>query len=71
MGQKSIWRLIFLIAFTALMGISCWATSESIHLLLPSWPGIFCWVVTIAFFFIASYGSKLIVDSLNLSLIHI
>lgn len=68
MEEKSIWKLIFFIAFIALMGISCWATTESIHLLLPSWPVIFCWVVTITFFFIASYGSKLIVDSLNMNI---
>lgn len=68
MEQKAIWKIFFFIAFLALMGISCWATTESIHLLLPSWPIIFCWVVTIAFFVIASYGSKLIVDSLNMNI---
>lgn len=67
MEQRPIKKLVLLITFLALMGISCWATSESLHLLLPSWPVVFCWIVTIAFFFIASYGSKLIVDSLNMN----
>lgn len=54
-----------MLAFAAFAGVSCWATAESLHLLLPSWPLIMCWVVTIGFFFIASWGSKMIVDSLN------
>ncbi len=51
--------------YVLLAAISCWATTESLHLLLPSWPKFFCWAVTIAFFFIASVGTKLIVDAFN------
>lgn len=51
--------------FFAFGAVSCWATAESLHLLLPSWPLIMCWAVTVGFFFIASWGTKMIVDSLN------
>ena len=45
-------------------GISCWATQKSLHLLLPAgWPNILIWGMTIAFFVVASFGTKLIVDS--------
>ena len=55
-----------LIAFILLAGISCWATEQSLHLLLPTgWPEILVWGITIAFFCVASWGTKLIVDSLT------
>lgn len=63
--QNKFLKLLFLIAFCALAGVSCWATAESLHMLLDTWPIVFCWIVTIAFFIIASLGTKLIVDSLN------
>jgi len=65
MGQNNYLKIISVIAFIALASVSCWATQESLHLLLPSWPQAICWVVTIAFFIIASWGTKLVVDSLN------
>lgn len=65
MGQNSLLKLISVLAFIALAAVSCWATQESLHLLLPSWPQALCWIVTVAFFIIASIGTKLIVDSLN------
>ncbi len=53
------------IAFLILAGISCWATEQSLHLLLPAgWPEILAWGITIAFFVVASFGTKLIIDSL-------
>lgn len=54
-----------LLAFIVLAGISCWATEHSFHLLIKWMPEAFVWGLTIAFFIVASYGSKLIVDSLN------
>lgn len=63
--QNKFLRLLFLIAFLALAGVSCWATAESLHMLLDTWPIVFCWIVTVAFFIIASLGTKLIADSLN------
>lgn len=54
-----------MLAFLAFAAVSCWATAESLHLLLPSFPLVMCWIVTIGFFFIASWGTKMIVDSLN------
>ena len=65
MGQNSLMKVISVLAFIALAAVSCWATQESLHLLLPTWPQALCWIVTIAFFIIASIGTKLIVDSLN------
>jgi hypothetical protein len=47
------------------MLISCWATVESLHLLLPSWPVPIFWVATTGIFVLASLGSKLVVESFN------
>lgn len=58
-------KILYLLGFLIFSAVSCWATTESLHLLLPSWPIFMCWGVTIGFFVIASIGSKLIVDSLN------
>jgi hypothetical protein len=53
------------LAFLILAGISCWATEQSLHLLLPAgWPEILVWGITIAFFVVASIGTKMITDSL-------
>ncbi|TFH94329.1 hypothetical protein [Porphyromonas levii] len=65
MDKDFLRKLVAFLFYVAFAGISCWATAESLHLLLPSWPVVFCWVVSIGFFVIASYGSKLVVDSLN------
>ena len=65
MEQKNYLKLIWTVAFIAFAAVSCWATSESLHLLLSSWPLAMCWLVTIGFFIIASLGTKMIVDSLN------
>lgn len=65
MNENKFAKIFGLIAFVAFSAISCWATAESLNLLLPSWPLIMCWVITVGFFFIASWGSKMIVDSLN------
>ena len=65
MEENKFLKFFSICAFIAFATVSCWATSESIHLLLPTWPSVLCWIVTIGFFVIASIGSKLIVDSLN------
>lgn len=55
------------IAFLILAGISCWATEKSFHMLLPAgWPEALVWLITIAFFIVASIGTKLIADSLTI-----
>lgn len=64
-GQNPFLKLFYIVAFLAFASVSCWATAESLHMLLPTWPIIFCYVVTIGFFIIASLGTKMIVDSLN------
>lgn len=65
MEQKNYLKLIWMVAFIAFAAVSCWATAESLHLLLSSWPLAMCWVVTVGFFIIASLGTKMIVESLN------
>lgn len=53
------------LAFLVLAGISCWATEHSLHLLLPAgWPEVLVWGITVAFFVVASFGTKMIADSL-------
>lgn len=65
MESKSYMKLIYIIGFVVLSAVSCWATAESLHMLLPSWPIYMCWAVTVSFFVIASYGGKMIADSVN------
>lgn len=65
MEQKNYLKIVWILAFAAFAAVSCWATTESLHLLLSDWPIIMCWIVTIGFFIIASLGTKMIVDSLN------
>lgn len=65
MNENKFLKVFCLLAFLAFAAVSCWATAESLHLLLPSWPLAMCWVITVGFFFIASWGTKMIVDSLN------
>ena len=53
------------LAYIVLAGISCWATEQSLHLLLPAgWPEILVWGITIAFFVVASIGTWLITSTL-------
>lgn len=65
MNDNKFVKIFTLVGFVAFAAVSCWATAESLHLLLPSWPSVFCWAITIGFFFIASWGTKMIADSLN------
>lgn len=65
MEENKTLKIISLCGFVIFAAVSCWATAESLHLLLPSWPSFMCWAVTIGFFVIASIGTKLIVDSFN------
>lgn len=65
MNENKNLKLLSILGFVVFAGVSCWATEESLHLLLPSLPSIFCWAVTIGFFIVASFGTKLIVDSCN------
>lgn len=37
-GENKYLKLMFIIAFLAFAGTSCWATAESLHMLLPTWP---------------------------------
>lgn len=65
MEENKTLKLVSVCGFAIFAAVSCWATAESLHLLLPSWPTFMCWAVTVGFFVIASIGTKLIVDSFN------
>jgi len=65
MKQTNYLKIFSILAFLVFGGVSCWATAESLHLLLASWPKIFCYLVAIGFFVVASIGTKMIVDSCN------
>jgi hypothetical protein len=65
MNHNKPLKIFAFVAFVALMLVSCWATVESLHLLLPSWPVPAFWVVTVIVFVFAALGTKLIVDSFN------
>lgn len=65
MNENSYLKIFAIVGFLAFAAVSCWATAESLHLLLPTWPVFACWAVTVGFFFIASWGTKMIADSLN------
>lgn len=68
MNDNRFVKIFTLAGFLIFAAVSCWATAESLHLLLPSWPLAACWAVTVGFFFIASWGTKMIADSLNQSI---
>lgn len=65
MNQINYFKLFSLLAFAVFAGFSCWATAESLTLFNAKIPVILCWVVAIGFFVLASFGTKLILDSLN------
>ncbi len=65
MNENRFLKISCALGFLAFAAVSCWATAESLNLLLASLPLSMCWVVTVGFFFIASWGTKMIVDSLN------
>lgn len=65
MTNFNIGRFFSILLFLAFAGISAWATAESFHLSLDTWPKVLCWVMAAGFMVVASIGTKLIVDSLN------
>lgn len=65
MQEKKYFKLVWLAAYVVFGGVSCWATELSLSLLLPSFPPIVCWIITIGFFLIASLGTKMVSDSIN------
>ena len=65
MNGKALFKIGAILFYLVLAAYSCWATTHSLHLLMPTVPTILVWGITIAFFIVASFGTKLIVDSLN------
>jgi len=55
-------KIAYWLGFIVCGGVSCWATAESLCL-LSNWHIVLCYLITIAFFIIASFGTKMIVDS--------
>lgn len=66
--EKNYSKLLWALVFVAFAAVSCWATAESLHLLLSTWPVAICWVVTIGFFIVASYGTKMVVEAFDQNL---
>lgn len=64
MNNGSFLKVFSIIAFIAFMFVSCWATVESLHMILD-WPVVFFWIATIGIFILSSLGASLIVDSFN------
>lgn len=64
-------KILWIALFVLFAMVSCWATANSLHLLLP-FKGFMNWfvsyVIAIGFMTVAAIGSKLIVDSLNMDL---
>ena len=65
MNQNKFFKIGAAFFFVVLAAYSCYATEHSLHLLSPNLPQILVWAITIAFYIVASYGSKMIVDALN------
>lgn len=65
MGKNKFLKIGSFILFLVLAAYSCYATEHSLHLLSPNLPQVLVWAITIAFFVVASYASKIVVDSLN------
>jgi hypothetical protein len=65
MNGKALFKIGTILFYLVLAAYSCWATTHSLHLLMPTVPTLLVWGITIAFFIVASFGTKLIVDSLN------
>ena len=65
MDNTNYKKILSLFGFLLFGAVSCWATAESLHLLLATWPIFFCYAIAIGFFIIASIGFKMILDSLN------
>lgn len=65
MEQKKLIRWGAFVGFLVLAGFSCWYTEQSFHLLSKKIPVPLVWALTIAFFVLASYGTKMIVDACN------
>lgn len=65
MNKNQFVKIGCIVFFFVLAAYSCWATAHSLHLLSPNIPIVLVWGITIAFYIVASYGTKLIVDSLN------
>lgn len=65
MENKKFLKIGSIIFFLVLAAYSCYATEHSLHLLSPNLPVVLVWAITIAFYIVASYGSKMLVDALN------
>lgn len=65
MDNTNYKKILSFFGFLLFGAVSCWATAESLHLLLATWPIFFCYAIAIGFFIIASIGFKMILDSFN------
>ena len=65
MGSFNYKKLMWALLYLSFGSFSCWATAESLFLTWPDIPLVFCWVISIGFFLIASLGCKMIADAFD------
>lgn len=63
--MKAIKLFGSLLFYLVLAGYSCYATEKSVHLLFYSIPQVVVWMITIAFFIMASIGSAIFVEAIG------
>lgn len=67
MGENNFKKICFILFYFALAAVSCWATAESLKLLVATIPAWFWWILSIGLFIGASLGTKWMTDSLDQS----
>lgn len=65
MGEFNIKKIIFGILFLCAATVSCWATTESLRLIMPDYNQIFLWIIVIIFYIVASLGFDWAINSFN------
>ena len=65
MNKLNIKRVIYIIAFLALMSFSCYWTAESLYLWQPSLTRVGGWLIAIVFYIVASICFSKVLSALN------
>ena len=63
MGKINYLKILWIVLYLLLAALSCIVTEESIHLSFPTYSVPMCWIITISFYIIASFGGSLLLDS--------
>ncbi len=65
MGKTNYLKILYAVLFLAFGVFSCWATAESLYLTWPDISIVFCYVISIGLFLVASMGFSMIAKSFN------